>query len=216
MPRPQWKAPRDPDRSFDTRTEGLCGKAIAMMHLNARIALYIERGNKRICFKTHPDMVPLWDGPEVDQLEPSDFLPERGGELRILPPTKSSWRNTEIPRKTPSSLSSPSLSFFSMNASRSSSLNSDSRTEQPNPVTPPQVLSLPLPLSLPSASSRISTSSPPSLPLSLPSASSHLSTSSPPRSKSSKRTFSDPPPPITNSRVQKKRKLSTNGKKWIQ
>ncbi|KAK2609305.1 hypothetical protein QQS21_002086 [Conoideocrella luteorostrata] len=63
-----WKPPRDPERSFKTRTEGIVRKAIELANLDSRVAVFVERQGKIIHFKTHDDFVPDWTFNETVQL----------------------------------------------------------------------------------------------------------------------------------------------------
>jgi len=73
MPRIRWKDPLNPDKSWRTRTEGLANKAMALMNLGARVAIYAERGHDVICFQTHSDLVPRWNDPDADRIKPGDL-----------------------------------------------------------------------------------------------------------------------------------------------
>lgn len=85
MARPQWKAPRDFDRSLNTRSEGLMRKAMELTNLGAQVAIVVQGRGRRIQFVTDTVFIPEWetaDGTRTEHLSPDDFFHGQCPKLR--------------------------------------------------------------------------------------------------------------------------------------
>lgn len=118
-------APKDLDRCFKQSSRTLMKKSIALTNkTGARIAIYIERGSDRVCFKTHEDVVPQWDALSADHIaaadvptspEFSEFRYSSSTNMSTSPPASSlSSSGTIEPQCTASTLSPPTSDSFSI------------------------------------------------------------------------------------------------------
>lgn len=59
----QWTPPKDPQRSFKTRVEGMVRKAMELRKLGVRVALFCEKPDegKVYRYKTDADFEPVWE-----------------------------------------------------------------------------------------------------------------------------------------------------------
>jgi hypothetical protein len=79
--------PKDPDRSLQTRYEGLMRKASDLARLNTRVAFIIEGRGRRIQFTTDPSYVPEWTATDTDTTyQPADVDAPAPPAYNSLPP----------------------------------------------------------------------------------------------------------------------------------
>ncbi|OAA55987.1 hypothetical protein ISF_07585 [Cordyceps fumosorosea ARSEF 2679] len=92
------KLPKDPKRSFRIRSRNMLKKSMELTDINARIAIYMERGNDKVVFRTHPDLIPEWSAADANQMTPADVPIELDyDEFRY----SSSPRSSPVPDGTP-------------------------------------------------------------------------------------------------------------------
>ncbi|RSL89869.1 hypothetical protein CEP52_014768 [Fusarium oligoseptatum] len=86
-------APRDPERSLKTRTEGLMRKAMELTRLGVRVALYIERTDepKAFRFKTHAGLRPDWR--ETSKFISGESAVSQPGSVSSVVPVPD-WRSS--------------------------------------------------------------------------------------------------------------------------
>lgn len=67
------RLPKDPKRSFRIRLRNMLKKSMELMEINACIVIYMERGNDKVVFRTHDDLVLQWGAADANHLSPADL-----------------------------------------------------------------------------------------------------------------------------------------------
>ncbi|KAM0670867.1 hypothetical protein ACQRIU_001262 [Beauveria bassiana] len=99
------RLPKDPKRSFRIRSRNMLKKSMELTEINARIAIYMERGNDKVVFRTHDDLVPQWGAADANHLSPAD-LPTQ--------PDYDEYRYVSSPRSSPLPAGSPAIDSASL------------------------------------------------------------------------------------------------------
>lgn len=68
--------PKDPKRSFKLRLLSMMKKSCEIANTGAQIAIYIEREDERVIFKTHDDLVPEWNNHGTVYFTPANLPAE--------------------------------------------------------------------------------------------------------------------------------------------
>lgn len=73
--------------------------------INARIAIYMERGDDKVVFRTHADLIPQWGAADANHLTPADLPAE---------PDYDEFRYSSSPRSSPMPAGSPAFGSASL------------------------------------------------------------------------------------------------------
>ncbi len=97
------RLPKDLKRSFRIRSHNILKKSIELTDINARIAIYMERGDDKVVFHTHADLIPQWGVADANHLTPANLPAE---------PDYNEFRYSSSPRSSP--IPTGSLAFGSI------------------------------------------------------------------------------------------------------
>ena len=100
--RQPWKAPRDLDRSLNTRSCGLMSKAMELANMDVQVAIFVQGRGRKIQFTTHPDFVPEWNAADItDRPQPDELLSGRARSFTAPPESTSATSMEHFPESSP-------------------------------------------------------------------------------------------------------------------